>query len=61
MTLGQYRPVVLIDYDRRAFYHEENNIRLTLDSNIRSSETNFDIFSENIPMVPAFTTYHFRG
>ena len=58
MTLGQYRPVVLIDYDRRAFYHEENNIRLTLDSNIRSSETNFDIFSENIPMVPAFTTYH---
>lgn len=58
MSLGQYRPVVLIDYDRRAFYHEENNIRITLDSQIRSSEIDFDLFSEDVLMVPAFTTYH---
>lgn len=57
MTIGQYQPVVLIDYDRRAFYHEENNIRVTLDSQIRSSETNFDFFSDEVMMVPAFTTY----
>ena len=57
MSIGQYQPVVLIDYDRRAFYHEENNIRVTLDTQIRSSETDFDVFSKEVMMVPAFTTY----
>ncbi|MGL5378999.1 polyphosphate polymerase domain-containing protein [Clostridium sp.] len=58
MTIGQYEPVVLIDYDRVAYLHEENSIRVTFDSNIRSSETNFDMFSDNVPMAPIFDHYH---
>ena len=37
MTIGQYQPVVLVDYNRRAYIHSENNIRVTLDSDIRSN------------------------
>jgi len=58
MTIGQYQPVVLIDYNRRAYVHGENNIRVTLDSDIRSSETNFDLFSKDILMTPVFDHYN---
>ncbi|MCM1990220.1 polyphosphate polymerase domain-containing protein [Oceanirhabdus seepicola] len=58
MTLGQYQPVVLIEYNRRAYLHTENNIRVTLDSDIRANETNFDLFSNAIPMIPVFNHYH---
>ena len=58
MTLGQYRPVVIIDYHRKAYLHEENNIRVTLDSDIRSNEFNFDIFDDNIVMGPIVQYYN---
>lgn len=54
MTLGHYRPVVLVDYNRRAFIHEENSIRVTLDSDIRTNEFNFNMFDENISLDPVF-------
>lgn len=57
MTIGQYVPVVLIDYNRRAFMHKENDIRLTLDSNIRASETQFNMFDENLLLTPVFDRY----
>ncbi len=58
MTIGQYQPVVLIDYNRRAYIHSENNIRVTLDSDIRSNEFDFNMFSDNVTMVPAFDYYN---
>lgn len=58
MTVGQYIPVVLIDYNRKAYIHEENSIRVTLDSDIRANETNFDIFSKDIIMTPIFDFYN---
>ncbi|MGL5152317.1 MAG: polyphosphate polymerase domain-containing protein [Clostridium sp.] len=58
MTVHQYEPVVVIDYKRVAYLHKENSIRVTFDSDIRSSETNFDIFSKDLPMVPIFDQYH---
>lgn len=58
MTIGQYEPVVLIDYNRRAYLHEENSIRVTLDSDIRANETNFDMFSHKISMAPVFPHYN---
>lgn len=52
MKLEKYTPVVLIEYRRKAFIHPTNNIRITLDSQIRSSETNFDIFEKNPILYP---------
>lgn len=54
MTSGNYRPVVMIEYERIAFYHDFSDIRVTLDFNIRKSETNFDLFSDDIVMEPIF-------
>ncbi|MGL5652767.1 MAG: polyphosphate polymerase domain-containing protein [Paraclostridium sp.] len=58
MTIGQYRPVVLVDYNRRAYIHNENNIRVTLDSDIKSNEFNFDMFNEDILMTPIVDYYN---
>lgn len=58
MTTGNYRPVVMIDYNRKAYIHTENNIRVTLDSDIRSNEFEFDIFNENVLMVPIVDYYN---
>jgi hypothetical protein len=33
---------------------KENNIRLTFDSEIRATESSFDLFSENLPLNPVF-------
>lgn len=48
LMLGLYRPVVMIEYDRRAFIYPEYNTRVTFDSNVRFSEINMDIFDPNI-------------
>lgn len=58
MTTGQYRPVVLIDYRRKAFIHKENNIRVTLDSDIRSNESDFRMFEDDVMMTPCFLNYN---
>lgn len=58
MTIGQYQPVVLVDYIRRAYIHSENNIRVTLDSDIRSNEFNFNMFSDDLTMIPVFDYYN---
>lgn len=48
MSLGCYRPVVMVEYDRFAYTYPLYDTRLTFDYNIRSSESNFDLFSKNI-------------
>lgn len=54
MTSRLYKPVVMVEYDRLAFYHETHDIRVTLDFNIRKSETDFDLFGENPAIEPIF-------
>lgn len=58
MTTDQYQPVVLVDYNRRAYIHNENNIRVTLDSDIRSNEFDFNMFSEDVIMTPIVDYYN---
>lgn len=53
MRVNAVRPVVLIEYRRRAFIHPTNNIRITLDTDIRSSETFFDMFEPEPVLTPA--------
>lgn len=52
MAQGRYKPVVQIEYERFAYKYPICNTRITLDMNIRSSETNMDIFSTKIHYIP---------
>ncbi|MEG0641702.1 MAG: polyphosphate polymerase domain-containing protein [Clostridium sp.] len=49
-----YKPKVVVEYKREAFYHSEYGIRATLDTEISSSETDFNIFSDDLAIVPVF-------
>lgn len=53
MTDGNYRPVSIIEYDRRAFVFEEYNNRVTIDRNVRFCEDVYDIFDPDLNLIPA--------
>lgn len=53
MQCGYYKPKCMIEYTREAFYLKENNIRITIDSDIKATETNLDIFSEKRSLYPS--------
>ena len=53
MTLDMYRPRCIVQYNRTAFMLNANDIRITFDSCIEASESNFDLFSDNIALYPA--------
>lgn len=52
MMQGQYRPVVQIAYDRLAYRYPMYDTRITLDMNVRSSESNRDLFSPDVCYTP---------
>lgn len=54
MKTGSYRPVVMIEYERLAYLNAIHNTRLTLDFNIRKSETNFQLFDISPANIPIF-------
>ena len=49
MSLGGYRPVTMIEYDRLAYVYDQFDTRITFDMNIRSTEACFDLFAEAPP------------
>lgn len=48
MTTRLYRPVSLIEYDRRAYTHPDFNTRITLDNNLRYCAFCHDLFSHHL-------------
>lgn len=50
MNTKLYKPKCIIEYSRQAFIVEENNTRITIDSNIKATEVNMDIFSKNLQL-----------
>lgn len=52
MNINLYKPVAIIDYNRIAYTYPMYDLRVTIDSDIKSSETNFNIFDKNIAMLP---------
>lgn len=44
MSARLYRPVSLIEYDRRAFTHPNFNTRITMDNNLRYCDFCYDLF-----------------
>jgi len=49
-----YRPTVIIDYEREAYLYPFENIRVTLDRNVRAAYNANNLFAENICMIPVF-------
>lgn len=54
MVAECYRPKTIVEYRRNAFVVKENNIRLTLDSDIKATESSFDLFADSLPLNPVF-------
>jgi hypothetical protein len=52
-----YRPKTVVEYNRLAFIAKENKTRITFDSNIVATETNFDLFSPALNMNPVFDKF----
>lgn len=50
-----YYPQCLIEYDRRAFAVEDNDTRVTFDSNLRASVSCLDLFARNPSFYPVET------
>ena len=48
MTSRLYRPVSLIEYDRRAYTHENFNTRITLDNHLRYCDFCYDLYSDKL-------------
>ncbi|GJM56457.1 polyphosphate polymerase domain-containing protein [uncultured Dubosiella sp.] len=54
MNMHLYRPRSIVEYERIAYCGPANNIRITFDHDIRSTETDFDLFSKNLNLYPVF-------
>ena len=52
MTGEAYRPCAIVEYRRRAFTADGNNVRVTFDSCINANEGNLDLFSSSLPLYP---------
>lgn len=50
MQMKCYRPKTIVEYKRKAYIARENNIRVTFDSLVESTESSFDLFSEKLNM-----------
>lgn len=48
MTTRLYRPVSLVEYDRRAFTHPNFNTRITMDNHLRCCDFCYDLFRHKL-------------
>ena len=53
-----YRPKAVIEYQRMAFIAKENKIRITLDRNIRATESCFRLFSPQLNLYPVMDPFN---
>lgn len=49
-----YKPKAIVEYKRLAYIAKENNIRITFDSDIRSTECNVNLFDSHLLLYPVF-------
>ena len=45
------RPRVIVDYEREAWLHPAENVRITFDMHLRSGLSSIDLFNADLPMV----------
>ncbi len=53
-----YRPKTIVEYRRKAYIAKENKIRITLDQNIRATETNMELFSPTLNLYPVLDPFN---
>lgn len=53
MKINQIYPKTIVDYDREAYIFPAGNVRVTIDSNIRTGLRNTDFLNPNIFTIPA--------
>jgi len=53
MNLYQLRPKVVVVYEREPFVYPYGNVRVTFDSDVRTSVTGTDLLNFDAPLVPA--------
>ncbi|MCI9625437.1 MAG: polyphosphate polymerase domain-containing protein [Clostridia bacterium] len=58
MNTRCYRPKTIVQYHRKAFIAKENKIRITFDSNIVATESNFDLFAPYLNMNPVLDKFN---
>lgn len=51
MKSQQLRPRTVVDYQREAFFHAAGNVRLTIDSDLRTGICAIDFLSRDLPIV----------
>lgn len=54
MTLNVYRPYIVVEYDRQAFCYEFGDVRITFDSNVRTSRSNLDLFDSDMQFISVY-------
>ncbi|SJZ36725.1 VTC domain-containing protein [Cetobacterium ceti] len=52
LTEENYKPVIVIAYNRKAFDSREYGLRITIDNNLEYNNHNFDIFDPNLTLTP---------
>ena len=45
-------PVVIVDYEREAYIHTAEEVRITFDMRVRSGLNSIDLFNPHVPTVP---------
>lgn len=58
MYINGYRPKTIVEYNRMAFLAKENKIRLTLDRNIRATESSVNLFDEHLCLYPVLEPFN---
>lgn len=53
-----YRSKTIVEYQRKAYIAKENRIRVTLDHQIRATETSFALFDPALNTVPVLDPFH---
>ena len=53
-----YRPKTIVEYNRQAYIAKENKIRVTLDYEIRATETNLDLFCPVLNLYPVLDPFN---
>jgi hypothetical protein len=51
MNIFQLKPVTVVDYEREVFIYDQGNVRVTFDSNIKTSFRNNDVLNPDLAMV----------
>lgn len=54
MRTNLLHPVVIVDYEREAYLHPAEEVRITFDKHLRTGLHSIDLFNPKIPTIPVF-------